>query len=85
MIRMRLFLQLFQAQSTGLQQPWPPAEMAARWPCGLLIKNLRTHYNCQFCVSFHCSLFLSGPPQTPLNGSKWSLQITMLSKKNIFS
>ena len=37
MIKMRLFLQLSEAQSTGLwRQPLPP-ETAARWRCVLLI------------------------------------------------
>ena len=31
----------------------PPAEMAAIWRCGLLIKNLTPHYEGQFCVSFN--------------------------------
>ena len=52
MIRRRLFLHLSEAQSTGLRQRLP-AELAARWHCGLLIKNLTAYYNIQFCVSFN--------------------------------
>ena len=53
MIRWRLFLQLSEAQSTGLWRRPAPPEMAARWRCVLLIDNLTAHYNSQFCVSFH--------------------------------
>ena len=52
MLGMRLYLQLFEAKSTSLWQRSPPAEMAARWRCGILIKNLTAQYNSQFCVSF---------------------------------
>ena len=53
MIRRRLFLQLSEAHSTGLRRQRPPAETAARWRCGLLIKNVTAPYNCQFCDGFH--------------------------------
>ena len=48
----RLFLQLSEAQSTGLQRRRPLAEMAARWRCAFPIKNLTPDYNSQFCISF---------------------------------
>ena len=38
MLRTRLFLQMSEAQSTGLQRP--PAETATKWCCALPIKNL---------------------------------------------
>ena len=41
------------AQSTGLGWRLPPPEIAARWRCVPLIKNMTAHYNSQFCVSFH--------------------------------
>ena len=41
------------AQSTGLGWRLPPPEIAARWRCIPLIKNMTAHYNRQFCVSFH--------------------------------
>ena len=31
----------------------PPAEMAARWRCGLITKYLKPHYNSQFCLHFN--------------------------------
>ena len=44
MIRRRLFLQLSQAQSTGLLR-WPRlAETATRWRCQLIIKNLTVSF-----------------------------------------
>ena len=52
MVSMKLFLQLSEAQSTGVRWQRPLAEMAATWRCGILIKNLRTHFNSQVCVSF---------------------------------
>ena len=51
MIRRRLFLQLTEAQSTGLERQRPPPEIAARWRCKPL-QNLTAHYKSQFCVSF---------------------------------
>ena len=52
MIRRTLFLQLSEAQFTGLRQRRTPPEMAARWRCVLLIKYLTAHYDSQLCVSF---------------------------------
>ena len=51
MIRRRLFLQLSEAQSTGLWRRPPPLETAPRWRCVLLINNLTAHYISQFCVT----------------------------------
>ena len=57
MLGKKLFLQLFEAQSTGLRRP--PAETAARWRCGHLIKNLTAHYNSQFLSAL---IFVLTPP-----------------------
>ena len=40
LLRVRLFMQLFVDQSTGLQHGQLLAEMATRWRCGHLIKTL---------------------------------------------
>ena len=61
MLSMILFLQLSEAQSTGLRRQ--PAKIAARWRCGLPITNLRAHLNGQFCVSCHYC-FDEKPPDT---------------------
>ena len=37
------------------------AKIAARWCCGVPIKYLRTHYNSQFCVSFHFRFLQKSP------------------------
>ena len=50
-----------------------PAEIAARWRCGLPIKNLRTHNNLQFCVSFNFSF--QEEPQMSINVLKCGQQI----------
>ena len=50
-VRKRLFLQVSEAQSTGLRRCRSPPETAARWYYGPLIKDLTEHYNSQFCVS----------------------------------
>ena len=52
-LRRRLFLPLSETQSTGLLRRQPPLEIAARWRCVSVIKNMTAHYNSQFCVSFH--------------------------------
>ena len=49
---MRLFLQMSEAESTGLRRQRRTPEMAARWHCGIPVQNLTPHYNCQFCVTF---------------------------------
>ena len=48
-----LFFQLSETQFTGLHRRQPPPEIAAKWHCVPLIKNMTAHYNSQFCVSFH--------------------------------
>ena len=40
MLRMGLFMQLFEAQSTGLQRRLLPVETEALWRYGLLIKKI---------------------------------------------
>ena len=62
MIGRKLFLQLSEAQSTGLRRRRPLMESAAGWCCGQLIKNLIAHYNSQFCVSFP----FNWNPQAPI-------------------
>ena len=82
MIRMILFLQLSDAQSTGLRQRRPPLETAARWRCGLA--NLTAYYNSPFCLSLNF-LFLSGIPQMPVSRLKMGLKITnILVKISVF-
>ena len=65
-LSMRLFLQLSEAQSTGLLQQQRPAEMDTRWRTGLPIINLRPHYNQgkhfvtyrHFCIPFWISWWI---------------------------
>ena len=51
-VRRRLFLQLSEAQSTGVRWRQPPLETAARWRYEPIIKNLTAPYNSQFFVSW---------------------------------
>ena len=54
---------------------WSPAEIAARWRYRPPIKNMRAHYNSQFCVNFHCVLLQEAQKRlwTCLNGAKHNL------------
>ena len=72
-------MQLSEGQSTGLRRPRPLPEMAARWRCGSLIKNLTLHYHSQFCVSlnFFCNLKPSGGSKSV----KMGINITMFFSK----
>ena len=70
MIRRRLFFQLSEAQSTGLWWRQRSLETAAWWRCVLLINDLTTHYNSQFCEDLN---FWSGITQMTINGSNKGL------------
>ena len=57
MMRSRLFLQLSEAQSTGLRCRRPPANMAAKWSFGLPIKKSDSKYYLAYLVSnFKCKI-----------------------------
>ena len=71
MIRLRVFLQLSEAQSTGLLRWRRRPETAARWRCVLLIDNLTEDYNSQFCVSFHFC-FDQESPRCLKGGLNWA-------------
>ena len=71
-LRRRLFLQLSETQFTGLRRQRPPLEIAARWRCVPLIKNMTAHYNSQFCASFHYCFHC-----TPLHHAALSLAQTV--------
>ena len=61
----KLRRRLSETQFTGLWREWPPLEIAARWRCVPLIKNMTAHYDSQFCVSFcycfHCEAYPKDP------------------------
>ena len=64
-----------------LVQACNPAKIAARWRCGLPIKNLRSHYNGQLFVSFNFGI-LSGTSQTSINVFKCGRNIILFFSTN---
>ena len=69
----RPFLQLADAQTTGLVRQRRPPEIAARWRCRPQMKNLTAHYISQLSL-----LFSLGSQKTPINGSKLVLSLSLL-------
>ena len=65
MIRRRLFLHLSEAQSTGHVRWQPAPEIAARWRCRNLTKNLTAYYK----TPFFLSAFITVSTEKPKNAN----------------
>ena len=67
------------AQSTGLGRQQTLPQIAARWRCRLLIKNLTANYNSQFVSAF--IIVSTRKPKTSVKESKLVLSLLLLFSK----